>query len=214
MDKAGAYGIQGSFMKFVSGIEGDYFNIVGLPVSHLYRSLKAEEIWQAESADLAYEVDALVDAAEALSQAAAPTDQQQEMAEAYWDYFRYHGGDEDWQVWSELAKYFDGQDDLLDKLEETISQMTESDTWEQRENLPANWWLEASSWRNAGNSENNLTSADLQGFRSLPASMASAVAAGAAKGVSGITVQLDGYTVGKLVAPYVSETVAREVIIG
>ena len=40
MDKAGAYGIQGSFMKHVSGIEGDYFNIVGLPVSHLYQALK------------------------------------------------------------------------------------------------------------------------------------------------------------------------------
>ena len=40
MDKAGAYGIQGSFMKYVSGIEGDYYNIVGLPVSHLYQSLK------------------------------------------------------------------------------------------------------------------------------------------------------------------------------
>ncbi len=40
MDKAGAYGIQGSFMKFVLGIEGDYFNIVGLPVSRVYRELK------------------------------------------------------------------------------------------------------------------------------------------------------------------------------
>ncbi len=40
MDKAGAYGIQGAFMKFVKGIEGDYFNIVGLPVHRVYRELK------------------------------------------------------------------------------------------------------------------------------------------------------------------------------
>lgn len=40
MDKAGAYGIQGRFAVFVDRVEGDYYNVVGLPVAYLYRQLK------------------------------------------------------------------------------------------------------------------------------------------------------------------------------
>jgi septum formation protein len=36
-DKAGAYGIQGFASRFVRGIRGCYFNIVGLPVHRVYR---------------------------------------------------------------------------------------------------------------------------------------------------------------------------------
>jgi septum formation protein len=39
-DKAGAYAIQGLASKFVSSIEGCYQNVVGLPVSLVYRHLK------------------------------------------------------------------------------------------------------------------------------------------------------------------------------
>lgn len=38
-DKAGAYGIQGRASKFVQAIDGCYHNVVGLPVSLVYRHL-------------------------------------------------------------------------------------------------------------------------------------------------------------------------------
>ena len=39
VDKAGAYGIQGRFAPFIDRIEGDYYNVVGLPVSYVYQVL-------------------------------------------------------------------------------------------------------------------------------------------------------------------------------
>ena len=39
MDKAGAYGIQGRCAAFIRGIEGDYNNVVGLPVGRLYQEM-------------------------------------------------------------------------------------------------------------------------------------------------------------------------------
>ena len=40
MDKAGAYGIQGIATKFIERIDGDFNNVVGLPLSKLYQKIK------------------------------------------------------------------------------------------------------------------------------------------------------------------------------
>ena len=40
LDKAGGYGIQGLAGQFVKAIEGDYFNVVGLPLARLREMLK------------------------------------------------------------------------------------------------------------------------------------------------------------------------------
>jgi septum formation protein len=41
MDKAGAYAIQGLASKFVERIDGCYFNVMGLPLSRVYRHWKS-----------------------------------------------------------------------------------------------------------------------------------------------------------------------------
>ena len=43
-DKAGAYGVQNGAAKFVAGIEGCYFNVMGFPVSRVYNALKELDV--------------------------------------------------------------------------------------------------------------------------------------------------------------------------
>ncbi len=44
MDKAGAYGIQGIASRWVTRVDGCYFNVVGLPVPLVYRLLRQYKV--------------------------------------------------------------------------------------------------------------------------------------------------------------------------
>ena len=44
MDKAGAYGIQGRASRWIERLDGDYFNVVGLPVPLVYRMMKERSL--------------------------------------------------------------------------------------------------------------------------------------------------------------------------
>jgi septum formation protein len=44
MDKAGAYAVQGKFAAHIKKLDGDYYNVMGLPISRLYDVLLEEGV--------------------------------------------------------------------------------------------------------------------------------------------------------------------------
>lgn len=78
-----------------------------------------------------------------------------------------------------------------------------SDKWKNgdAEGIPADWW------QTAGADENGVTKQDLAAFNSLPDKMRQEVG----KAISNVKVTLDGYTVGQLLAPYISQSIASAI---
>ena len=124
----------------------------------------------------------------------------------WWDAWRewnYGGGEE-----SEADREFGWMQEVLgegfgDVWDQLISKLDETEKQEDLEDIPAGWYKDILDSLDFGE-QNGVTSEDISGLRGLPALIQAAAESGTASGVSGISVNLDGYRVGQLVAPYVS----------
>lgn len=117
----------------------------------------------------------------------------------WWDAWRTNADDEEsafeWMKEVFGDDFGDVWDQIVTKMDELADKVDNEDLLSM-EDLPSDWWTNQST----------LTSEDISGFKSVPGLMKAAVQAG----VSGIKVTMDGRTVGNLVAPYVSQYIARE----
>ena len=126
----------------------------------------------------------------------------------WWDAWKNASrGDE---PWSEEENAFSWFQEVFGSeaggvFERIIQKLDELDDQTKLDDIPEDWWRVTGNWN-----DNGVTGEDLRSFRGLPASMMSAVQRGAAAGVAGIRVNLDGRAVGELVAPYVSTIIARD----
>lgn len=140
------------------------------------------------------------------------TQEQIDAAEKMWDALRGWGHYSDDQheaafdaAWQEFEEAFTGQENLYDAISDLVDQLQTEEGWENQTDLPASWWQDVVG---RGNNPNQITSGDLNNMNNTLSGLGRAVQIGAANGVSGIRVYMDGQAVGRLVTPYVSEYIA------
>lgn len=104
---------------------------------------------------------------------------------------------------------------------DTFVEKTEGLDTSGMEDIPADWYTNLSTdltdavaqmkvnTEASKTASEKIASADFKKFNGLPADLQRAAQAGTAAGVSGIKVYMDGATVGRLVAPYVSAIIAN-----
>ena len=194
----------------------------------LDRMSDAIDDWLTRGGNEDYGRENLLDAVQAATQAAVEeivedVDLDEHTAEEksaaiqdWWDAFRNATLGTD--TWDEEGNAFDWMTEVLgdgfgDVWDRIMQKLDETEDQTSLEDLPLDWYTSLTGGSGADTkNENGITGADLRNFNGLPALMQSAVASGAASGVSGIKVTLDGTTVGRLVAPVVSEIIGGQIV--
>jgi hypothetical protein len=138
---------------------------------------------------------------------AGMTEAQRQAAEDYYDALRnqYPMGDDSGRLLELYTKLDDllGDENVLLDLTAAIDEMMRQNTLNDLDNpadLPADWWKK-------GSDENGVTSEDIQSLNALPGAVKAAV-----QEVAGsIVFKIDGEQVAWLVAPRVSQFIARDI---
>lgn len=109
------------------------------------------------------------------------------------------------KLFAEMQTLFgDKFDGIMDSINDHLGEVENPN---ELEDIPSGWFgdvLDSMTWEDAG----ALTSDDVSGFAALPGDIEAAVANGIATGTSGMSISMDGVTVGRVVAPYVSAEIA------
>lgn len=156
-------------------------------------------------------------------------DAQRQAIENWWDAYRQDTmGDQADQPWEEVERAFSDNSELLNKFDDVFNDWQTSfedmDFLKQEDLLAPSEDLSSAAesliqateelkvnTQAAKAATEKVLGVDLKTFNALPPHIQQAVAAGAAAGVSGIRVMLDGAAVGRMMAPYVSQQIAAAV---
>ena len=95
-------------------------------------------------------------------------------------------------------------EDFNEMFKDVYNKLSETDP----NSIPEDWWRTTSSW---GAGENGVTSGDLEGLRGMPAGVENAAERGITRGIRGLKVEIDGQAAGRILAPYVSQEIARDI---
>ena len=141
----------------------------------------------------------------------AVTADQMAAVEGFWDMWRLYSsgmaGESEYDAaWQSMTDAFSGQDELFQRLNSLIDALSEGeDDWMSMEDLPADFWQKVGG-QNGGGKDQKAT-IDGQSMESLAAAVASATEAGAARGVSGITINLNINEVADAVGAHIGRDV-------
>lgn len=147
---------------------------------------------------------------------------QREAIEDYWDFIKGPYTDTGYKVtMGNLSEAFSDMPAELNELIERINGMTHDDDLWSMKDLPEWWFQDArdqgkyevpADWWKTGANADGITSQDLQNFDSLPSRLERSVENGMAKVVGSISFDLDGYRVARILAPMVSQEIAKDMV--